>query len=286
MQGKRFQLDVTDQGMDLLGWNLAASCGSESGGCVRRVSLLIGLASCLALHAVAGCAQSVDDARIDLRISEGLLTLKADDVALGAVLQRIAQALSARLSMSADAAARIGHWDLRQVPVEEAVTQIAPLSNIVVVLDPESAGKGKFLVREIYLLGDSAPDSKIPVQTSPALEQRIRELAGVLASEVDSNARRTAAAVLGDIGGDESVGILDRSLGDVDPGVRVKVVESLGRIGTDEAIRLVGQAAMGSRDPNVIDAATRVLEASTSDRSSVMLAAIKSRAQPGSPSPH
>jgi HEAT repeats len=253
---------------------------------VRTASLRIGLAICLALHAVAGCAQSADDARIDLHIAEGLLTLKADDVALGAVLQRIAQALNARLSMSADAAARIGHWDLRRVPVEEAVTRIAPLSNVVVVLDPESAGNGKFLVREIYLLRDSAPDSRLPVQTSPVVVQRIRELAGVLASEVDPNARRAAIAELGDLGGNESVEILDRSLGDVDPGVRVEVVESLGRIGTDEAIRLLGQTALGSRDPDVIDAATRALEASASDRSSVMLAAIKSRAQTGSPLPH
>lgn len=252
---------------------------------MRRVSLQIGCAAFLALHTVAGVGQSADDARIDLRISAGTLTLRANDVALGTVLQRIAQALNARLSISADAGARIGHWDLRQVPVEAAIMQIARGSNVVVVFDPQETGKGGFFVREIYLLGDSAPNAKLTEQTSPARAQRVAELAQVLTAEAGSEARRAAAAELGGIGGKESVRTLDRALGDVDPGVRVEAVKSLGRIGTGDAIRLVGQAGMGSSDPNVIDAARRALEASTSDLASVMLAAIKPRAQSVLPLP-
>jgi hypothetical protein len=272
--------------MDVHERNLAARCDGQLGRPLRRVSLLISWTLCLALHTAAGWAQGADDARIDLRISAGRLTLRADDVALGAVLQRIAQAQNARLVISADIGARIGHWNLRQVPVEEAIMQIARPSNTIVVLDSEGASKGGVFVREIYVFGGPASNSKLTVEASPAPAQRIRELAQVLSSEVGSEARRAAAAELGDIGGNESVSTLDRALGDVDPGVRIEVIESLGRIGTNEAIRLVGQAGIGSSDPSVIAAATRVLEASTSDLASEMLTTIKSGAQPVSISPH
>lgn len=240
--------------------------------------LLIGCAICVAVYAVAGWAQSADNARIDLRISEGRLTLKADDVTLGTVLQRIAQELNARLTISADAGTRIGHWDLRQEPVETAIPQIARGSNIVIVVDHQGASNDKFFVREIYLLGDSAPDSGLTEQTSPVQAQRVPELARMLTTKDASEARRAAAAELGRIGGEASVEALDKALSDDDPGVRVEAVKSLGRIGTDDAIRLVGQAGIGSSDPNVSEAARRVLEASTNALASVMLAAIKSGA--------
>jgi HEAT repeat protein len=168
----------------------------------------------------------------------------------------------------------MGRWDLQQVPIEEALAQITSGSNVAVVMDRQVSDEETLFVREIYLLSDSALDPKPPLRTAPV--PPTAELTRTLASADDPEARKAAAAALGTIGDGESVAALDRALGDVDPRVRLEVVESLGRIGTDEAIRLVAQAAMGSRDANVTTAATRVLGASTSSLARTLLAGITS----------
>ena len=246
---------------------------------VRSAGRALGLAVFLALAFGEAQAQPRADARFELRISAGRLTLKADNIPLEEVLRRVAQALNARLSISGHLVARPGPWDLRQVRVAEAIAQIARPANILVVHDRDAASGDDDLVREIYVIAASEADSKQPVQASTPSAQRIREMAETLTSDADSDIRRAAAAELGGIGTDEGVRALEKALGDADSGVRVEVVESLGRIGTEEAIRLLGQTAMGSGDPDVLAAAMRVLEGSTSELARAMLLSVEARSQ-------
>ena len=248
-----------------------------------RCALLAGCIICLALVVGEAEAQHRAAEEIELRISAGRLTLKAENVGIGEVLRQVARALNARLWVSGELNAQARHWELREVPVEEAVVQIARPWNVLVVLDRDTPGSDAALVREIYVLGRPGADSTSTVQARPAPTDHLVEITRTLTQDADPEIRRAAAAELGSIGTDESVRALERALGDADGRVLVEVVESLGRIGTDEAIRLVGQTALGSRDPEVFAAAVRVLESSSSEQASMMLLAIKAREQTASP---
>jgi hypothetical protein len=246
---------------------------------VRLTAFLVACHLCFALLVADVCAQQGTQANIDLRIESGRLTLKTDNVAVGEVLERIALALNARLSISRDLAARVGQWDLHEIPVDEALTQIVHPLNVMLGLESGAAGSARFLVREIEVFeaAERGPDRS--AQAAAMLAERIREAERILATDPDADARRLAAMELGDADSDERVRLLDKGLGDADVGVRVAVIESLGKIGTDEAIRLVAQAALGAADPAVLSSAIRVLEASASESARVMLLAIKAREQ-------
>jgi len=268
-----FAVDVIDPDMKLRRPSRAAGCSPGS------ACALAGWAVCLALVCGGAEAQRHPHAWIDLRISAGSLTLKADNVSAEEVLRRVAQALDARLSISGDLGAPLGRWDLGPIPVAQAVTEIARPLNILIVQDRAADSSDDYIVREIYVIGRPEADPRQTLQTSSARTQRIHEAAQMLTFGADAEVRRAAAMALGNIGTDESVRALGRALSDGDSRVRIQVIESLGRIGTDEAIRLVGQAALGSSDPEVLAAATRVLEGSTSDRAGALLLVIKAQAQ-------
>ena len=65
---------------------------------------------------------------------------------------------------------------------------------------------------------------------------------------------------LRDIGGDPAISALEAGLGDEDPEVRIKVMNSLGRIGDQRAIMWLGQAIMGDPEPEVRFEAVLALE--------------------------
>lgn len=234
---------------------------------------------CLALVCGVAEAQRHPDARIDLRISAGRLTLKADNASAEEVLRRVALALNAQLSISGELGGQLGRWDLGPVPIAQAVIEIARPLNILIVQDRAAASSDEYVVREIYVVGRPEADPRQTLLTSSARTQRIHEAAQMLTFGGDAEVRRAAAMALGNIGTDESVRALEGALSDGDGRVRIQVIESLGQIGTDEAIRLVGQAALGSSDPEVLAAATRVLEGSTSDRAGALLLVVKAQAQ-------
>jgi HEAT repeat protein len=242
-------------------------------------ALLVACHTCFALLGAGVHAQQGTQANIDLRIEGGRLTLKTGNVAVGEVLQRIALALDARLSISRDLAARVGQWELHEVPVDEALTQIVHPLNVMLGLESGAAGGAQFQVRQIEVFEAAEADPDRSAQAAAMLAERVREAERTLATDPDADARRMAAMELGDTDSDDRVRLLDKGLGDADVGVRVAVIESLGKIGTDEAIRLVAQAALGAADPTVLSAAIRVLEASASESARVMLLAIKAREQ-------
>lgn len=268
-------------------WDNLVRRGSKAAGHRPRpidelIFLIFLLTGALALCAFASRpahGQPSTGAPIDLRVVSGRLTLKTDKVAASTLLERIAQALGARLWISGELNDHVSQWNLRDVPINEAVHEIARPASSVLILDHGGVDSGANAIREIYVFGDS--ESGLNPITAPSDTQvaLIRELASTLNRDPDIHARRDAAAVLGGITTDESARALERGLGDADGGVRVEVVEALGRIGTDEAMRLVGQAALGSSDPEVLTAAIRVLEGSRSERANLMLRAVQSRAQ-------
>ena len=249
-----------------------------------RIGLLLSAGALGLICFLGGQAWASADERIDAQILNGRLTLKADNAAVGQVLRRVAQILNARLSITGRLSTQPERWDLRAVPIAEAVTRIARPSSILRLQRHATAHGDEFLVREIFVFGSAvAAEAQEPVLAQPSREQRIKKNAHTLTSAVDGAARRSAAIALGEIGTDASVKALDRALGDADSGVRLEVVASLGRIGSDEALRLVGQVAMGSRDPELIAAARRVLEESGSQRAAMMLLALKAQTTAGSP---
>lgn len=223
----------------------------------------------LLLALVAAPAQSQTGAQppVTLEISAGKLTLEAHNAALGDVLQRVARALDARLSIPAELAARRGYWKLREVRVADAVAQIAHPSSVV------------FAAGEIHVFAGERADAAQTPGAAPRPASRVAEMSRVLAKDPDAAARRAAAAELGAMGAEEGVKALEDALSDADADVRFAAVDALGSIGSDEALRLVSQAAMATADPEVRAAALRLLEASDSELARTLVPAIRARRQ-------
>lgn len=257
----------------------SASRDAQSKNAAGTIRLLAILAVGFAVLAASAGAQPREDAAISLRISSGKMTLKAENVALGEVLRRVARAMNAELSIPSELAGRTGYWDLREVPVADAVLEIARPLNVLVVQENPGARDDDRAVLGIYVFGGSDSGSGKAAPPAPVRTPRVVEVSRILAADADAGARQAAARELGWIGTEESVTALEGALGDADASVRVEAVEALGRIASNEAVRLVGQMAMGSRDPEVRAAALRVLEANASDLARAMLSAARARAQ-------
>ena len=213
----------------------------------------------------------------EIHITSGQLTLRADHLSAQEALARIARALNARLFVSGTLDTRVGPWHLQQVPVVEALAQIVRPASMLVVHERDPEGSANLLVREIHVVADGSTGQTQSVRVAISADQWVIDLARQLHSDAAPQVRRTAAAALGHHQTVDSVRALERALSDRDGGVRMAVIEALGRIGTDDAIRLVGQSAMGTADAQARAAAIQVLEASTSQYASALLQAIRSQ---------
>ena len=227
---------------------------------------------------VAPAATNAAEA-VEVGVSGGTLTIRARSATVGEVLHRIAVVLNARLLTAGDLPAGAREWNLRDVPVAEAVLQVARPMSVLLMLERDGAGDGTHVVREIHV-ATGAGDGAIRAAALPAesVAERVRELARVLGGDADPGIRRSAAADLGGLGMDAGIRALDRALGDSDRGVRIAAIEALGQIGTNEVARLLGQIAMGSGDPEVEAAAIAGLERMTTDTARSMLAMVRARA--------
>ena len=235
-------------------------------------------AAALALSTSARTAEQPGAAPLELRISSGRLTLKAENLSVEDVLTRIARLLNAKFSVAGAVEQRTRSWNLQQVPLVEAIVQIARPASVLMVQDRDTQRSMDALVSEIHLIGGGDADTKPAITRTSPVALPVSELAGTLASAANPQIRREAALALGRIPTVESVRALERALSDADSSVRVEVIEALGRIGSDEAIRLVGQSAMSGHDAEVQAAATQVLEISTHQYARDLLLEIKSRA--------
>lgn len=214
---------------------------------------------------------------VDLHLTAGRLTLKADNLSAEQVLAHVARALDARLFVAGTLDARSGPWNLQQVPVLDALMQIARPAGVLVVQERDMAGGADNAIREIHIFAASDADAQERLGIAPPAAQSVAELTRQLGAD-DSQTRRSAAQRLGNYPTPESVRALERGLSDADRAVRLESLDALGRIGTDEAIRLVGQTALAASDTDLASAAMRILEASTSQHAQALLQAIHSHA--------
>lgn len=206
---------------------------------------------------------------VDLNVADGRMSLRANAAPLAVVLAEIAQATGATLTIRGQLPAEPRRWQLHEVPVAEAVVQIARPWNILVV---PGGTRG---VREIYVFGS---DERVAASPSTAARDADTDAwRSPPAPDANILARREAVAALSGEPVEVSIRALDAALGDPDMGVRLEALRVLGQIDTDAAIRRVGQVAIGARDPRERLAAVQVLEASRHELAQVMLAAVRGR---------
>lgn len=240
-------------------------------GLVAGVSRGAALARWLALWAAlgflwsGGLAWGETGGRIELHVADGRLSLRAGPVPRDLVLARVAGALRARLIIDGAMPGERGYWDLREVPVAEAVTQIARPWDVLLVLGPAGAG-----VSEIHVFGPS-PERKRSSTTEatdgpPAQAPLPAGLA--LADGVPDAAEQTPQ---------QAIAGAELALTSPDPAVRLAAVHGLGRMGGDDATRLLTQVALGARRPEERMAAERALAASENELARTVLRALRAR---------
>ncbi|MCB1909715.1 MAG: HEAT repeat domain-containing protein [Rhodocyclaceae bacterium] len=215
-----------------------------------------------------------------LGIAGGRLTLVAEAMSPAEALRRIAELSRARLSIGASLSAERVSWRLDRMPIDRAVAKIAHPWNTAVVLGRDG-GAGEQAVRVIYVFGNAADDALVvePPRAShgepPARPGRRSDLT------YHEQARIANIVRLGRISTDDSIGELTAALGDDSSAVRIEALHSLGLIGTDEAIRVVAQTAIGGDDSQLRAEAEGVLAASRGELARTLLRGL--RGQNGQP---
>ena len=187
-----------------------------------------------------------------------------------------------------DFSSQQGSWTLTDMPLLKAIHELVGDNSIAIQND---TANDQQYIKILYVLaaeGGISNDTQdeVPKNIEPASRyldlseqghrtDRIRaierleglqgqavidELEHTLRYDADITVRRRAAVSLEDIGGDPVVNALEAGLGDDDPSIRIAVVNSLGRIGSQRAIMAIGQTIIGDRDVETRRAAVLALD--------------------------
>jgi len=248
---------------------------------------------------------------VDFR--DGRLSVSANNISIVALMQLVGAEVNFDVVAYGELDSQAGSWSFSDLPLAAAIRKLLRDTNTIVTYKPGSHSNTEPRLSRIYLLGStSANISPIRVQTvEPGLDSQLRldqaqigdlqnrltaidrseglvdeitlkNLAFALRHDPDPEVRIRAVSTLGGIGDPAAVTALAGGMGDLDAAVRIKVVQTFGKI-NDERIPLwLGQVLMGDPEPEVRleavqavarkdgDIARIFLQAATGDSSSLV----------------
>ena len=246
-------------------------------------------------------------APIEVRIDDGLLTIKASGVRLDKILQAVGREAGFTTVIYGETTDQTDSWFLTAVPLLEGIRKLAGVNGLMVINGPESGGR---TIKKLYIFMAATQTADEAAQQPPARIERysryrgdsvqgagrlqaierleglnspdvVDSLEAALRTDADPAVRRRASVALEDIGGDAAVNALLTGLGDDVPAIRITVVNSLGRVGGDQAIMALGQTIMGDTDPEVRRAAVLALEGHEGGAVDAFIKAAAKDASPG-----
>ena len=272
----------------------------------RLVTALAGFAFLAALAATAP-ARAADESgqpRLYVEVEDGLLTVRVGEVPLDEVLRMIGEHGGFKLSLRGKLGL-VRPQSFSDLPLHKGIQRLAGNNSLIMI---QAVGEdGTKRLAEVKVYGATALARKKPAERVRDLNRPDEELANlaslergprlravralarrkdasaisalalVLADDRDATVRRIAATALGNIGGEQAAASLIGALADEDPTVRIRATRGLRMIKGADAAPMLGEVAMGDRDPEVrrltihllgaLDSpeARRILESAMSD---------------------
>lgn len=224
--------------------------------------------------------------RIQIQLQGDILSLQAEQATLREVIQAVARAAGFETHYLGELSDNRVPWHLDPVPLRQGLAKLLGDHSMTVLCDEVN---GHQTIVKLYIIAGLrqasapavrsdalivAPNHNLALQDQGDSWRRLAEvermaglrddaartrLQAALSHDAEPLVRRRAVALLADMEGQTVLEALLVGLGDDDADIRITVVHSLGRIGSDAAILGIGQVIMGDADPNVRRAAVSAL---------------------------
>ena len=226
---------------------------------------------------------SEQDLRIEIR--GATVSLRARDVPLVEILDRLAEDLSFQVRVTGEIDERVTWSGDNLSPYEIIEKLLGRRSHVIIYAEPETAF-AKAAIKELRVFGATgrrqaaAPESQsqLALREQQWQDRKVRlerleqlgreqtaeaswELAALLSGDPDTRIRHAAAIALGEYRDPESAEALRIALEDSSHWVRKAALRSLARIGDPESLEAVKVVFETDTDEQVRDLAARILEA-------------------------
>ncbi len=235
------------------------------------------------LHASPSYAAE-EQARIEVEVGQGLLTVHAEAAPLADILRIIGEKAGFATAITGGLDTTIS-WSFESVALDEGIRRLVGGHAMIVMYHP-SDGEGPPRIAELRVSIESGPlvdpdretagvDKEVLAGLArPRRNARIRAvrrlarskddaavqlLASVLENDEDRFVRGNAAVALGKTKAESATALLAAALEDDAASVRINAVRALGRAGGDRAIWIRGDILLYHPDRNMRWMATRAL---------------------------
>ena len=220
------------------------------------------------------------DARIEVQVRNGLVSLNVRDAPVAEVIRKIGEEAGFETVVLGPLDHQITR-SLTEMPVYDAVRRLARETTFIMIHarskshaeaapikevrlyrstlgqpPPDHVTTVKDAVDPEVLAGLSADDARARIRAVQELgrtgeESAVLVLEGVISKDDNPMVRGQAAAALAKIGGERALPALQAALGDRDQSVRIQAVRGLERIGDESSVRILGELLLNDADRRV-----------------------------------
>ncbi len=220
------------------------------------------------------------DARIEVQVRNGLVSLNVRDAPVAEVIRKIGEEAGFETVVLGPLDHQITR-SLTEMPVYDAVRRLARETTFIMIHARSKSDAEAAPIKEVrlyrstlgqpppdhvttvkdavdpeVLAGLSADDARARIRAVQKLgrtgeESAVAVLEQVIRKDDDPLVRGQAAAALGKIGSERAVPALEAALGDPVQSVRIQAVRGLGRIGEESSARILGELLLHGADRRV-----------------------------------
>jgi hypothetical protein len=227
---------------------------------------------CLALAWGVGVfsATAADAAQIRAEIDNGLLSLEARNAPLHQVMREIGEIADFETVLIGNFSKPVlVNITFKDLPVRKAVERLVAAENRIIVYAPAADDASARVITRVLLLqaGTTATDMSFAESQSiesgseaDVRDHKLDQLISMLQPDQTEETRSRAAMALANFEDERAVTALESALQDNFPAVRLQAINSLGRVGSEQAsAALIGFLQNGGADEAETQAATRAL---------------------------
>jgi hypothetical protein len=246
---------------------------------VVALFMLVTSASCYALSPQIQLSHNTQPSLI-ISANEDLYSLHAEMMPLNKVLQQLGQQAGFRLRIQGTLNDAIGSWSFETQPVLHIVHALVRNYSTVMLYQSgkSDAVEPRLVELWIYGRGSNANQGSVQVelQGSDEIQNKqeieaidrlegltdmhtVETLANIIRTAEDAAVRRQAVAALNEIGGIQTLPLLEVAMIDNSVSVRQEVAHGLGQIQQQAALLILGQLLMGDSEASVREAAVRAI---------------------------
>lgn len=207
---------------------------------------------------------SAGEGTLQLRYANGTLSLRADQMPVKTLWQKLAQAAGFRLHVAEGVSEAPASWSFSNVPVAEALARLVTPNDFAIFYEPVQKPNQAARISDLFIFPPSPPATGSSVAPAALYEEaearsEAQRLGRLIAAPGEVALRRLAVADLLALNSPEVAKGLEMALGATEPEMRREVVQALGEVDRDIPPTALGQVVIGDRDALVRQEAIRVL---------------------------